>query len=137
MKMSNTLYTLKRWARHPEEDFVDWLPKYPIIEDVLFVWSLPEYVKVEWYWKDSVKEYLQLHGYNVAANADTSDLDDLVTHVKTAKLPLLTPKSMFSPIRDKQRRHVAKKARQTNKYHSQHKARSQKCTRNAQAPYAE
>ena len=98
MKMSNTLYTLKRWARHLEEDFVDWLPKYPIIEDVLFehplVWSLPEYVKVEWYWKDSVKEYLQWVQW--VANADTSDLDDLVTHVKTAKLPLLTPKSMFS-----------------------------------------
>ena len=102
MKMSNTLYTLERWPRHPEEDFVDWLPKYPIIEGVLFeqplVWSLPEYVKVEWYWKDSVKEYLQLHGYNVPANADADDFDKLVKHVRTEHLPLLTPKSMFTDI---------------------------------------
>ena len=72
MSMSQDLYTLQRWARHPHEDFAEWLPKYPTIDGVLFeyplVWSLPEGISAKWYWKESIKEYLQLHGYNVTVD---------------------------------------------------------------------
>ena len=86
MIMSQDLYTFQRWARYPNEDFAEWLPKYPTIDGVLFeyplVWSLPEGISAKWYWKESIKEYLQLHGYNVTVNADNDDLDAMVKHVR-------------------------------------------------------
>ena len=102
MIMSQDLYTLQRWARYPNEDFAEWLPKYPTIDGVLFeyplVWSLPEGISAKWYWKESIKEYLQLHGYNMTVNADNDDLDAMVKHVQKEKLPLLTPKGLVSDI---------------------------------------
>ena len=49
--MSKDLYTLQRWARYPDEDFLEWLPKYPVIDGVTFahplVWSLPQEISVQ------------------------------------------------------------------------------------------
>ena len=53
MSMSEDMYKLERWARYPNEDFAECLPKYPTIDGVLFeyplVWSLPEGISAKWY----------------------------------------------------------------------------------------
>ena len=101
MKMSNQLYTLQRWARWPEEDFAGWCQNTPLLTvrpEYPLVWSLPEGIRTKWYWKESVKEYLQLHGYDVPASADAEQLDKLVEHVIDAKLPLLHRKTCIAAL---------------------------------------
>ena len=103
-KMSKDSFTLRRWARYPDEDYLEWLPKYTEIDGETFahpvVSSLPQEVQVQWYWKKSVQEYLQLRGYSAPSNANTAELNALV--VQARNLPLVPPEYVPKYTRSEQ-----------------------------------